>query len=78
MPNPERMFNENANRERPRTCPATAGLPAEFRESRLCFRELEATPLIKRISEIAGVPVGTVMYAIGALLAPGCEIASLP
>ena len=57
VPNPERMFNENANREVLEQ--ALQQLPAEFRES-IVLRELEGLSY-KEISEIAGVPVGTVM-----------------
>ena len=57
VPNPERMFNENANREILEQ--ALRQLPAEFRES-IVLRELEGLSY-KEISEIAGVPVGTVM-----------------
>ena len=57
VPNPERMFNENANRGLLEQ--ALQQLPAEFRES-IVLRELEGLSY-KEISEIAGVPVGTVM-----------------
>jgi RNA polymerase sigma-70 factor (ECF subfamily) len=57
VPSPERMFDENANREVLEQ--ALQQLPAEFRES-IVLRELEGLSY-KEISEIAGVPVGTVM-----------------
>jgi RNA polymerase sigma factor (sigma-70 family) len=57
VPNPERMFSENASRELLEQ--ALQQLPAEFRES-IVLRELEGLSY-KEISEIAGVPVGTVM-----------------
>jgi len=57
VPNPERMFNENASREVLEQ--ALRQLPAEFRES-IVLRELEGLSYIE-ISEIVGVPVGTVM-----------------
>jgi len=57
VPNPERVFVENANREMLEQF--LQQLPAEFRES-IVLRELEGLSY-KEISEIAGVPVGTVM-----------------
>jgi RNA polymerase sigma factor (sigma-70 family) len=56
-PNPERLFVQNANRGILEQ--ALHELPAEFRES-IVLRELEGLSY-KEISEIAGVPVGTVM-----------------
>ena len=56
-PNPERMLIEEANRGVLEQ--ALHELPAEFRES-IVLRELEGLSY-KEISEIAGVPVGTVM-----------------
>ena len=55
--NPERMLIEEANRSILEQ--ALHKLPAEFRES-IVLRELEGLSY-KEISEIAGVPVGTVM-----------------
>lgn len=57
MPNPERTFYENANREVLEQ--ALQQLSAEFRES-IVLRELEGLSY-REISEIAGIPVGTVM-----------------
>jgi RNA polymerase sigma-70 factor (ECF subfamily) len=57
VPNPERMFNEDANRAVLEQ--ALQQLPAEFRES-IVLRELEGLSY-REISEIAGIPVGTVM-----------------
>ncbi len=57
VPNPERTFYENANREVLEQ--ALQQLPAEFRES-IVLRELEGLSY-REISEIAGIPVGTVM-----------------
>jgi RNA polymerase sigma factor (sigma-70 family) len=57
MPNPERTFYENVNREVVEQ--ALQQLSAEFRES-IVLRELEGLSY-REISEIAGIPVGTVM-----------------
>lgn len=57
MPNPERLFVQNANQGILEQ--ALQELPAEFRES-IVLRELEGLSY-KEISEIAGVSVGTVM-----------------
>jgi len=56
-PNPERLLVEKTNRDVLQH--ALEELPAEFRES-IVLRELEGLSY-KEISEIAGVPVGTVM-----------------
>ena len=57
VPEPERLFAANAGRQTLET--ALRELPEEFREV-IVLRELEELSY-KEISEIAGVPVGTVM-----------------
>ena len=57
VPEPERLLAENYSRETLEK--ALQELPAEFREA-IVLRELEGLSY-KEISEIGGVPVGTVM-----------------
>ena len=57
VPEPERLLAESAGREA--LGKALEELPAEFREA-LVLRELEGLSY-KEISDVAGVPVGTVM-----------------
>jgi RNA polymerase sigma-70 factor (ECF subfamily) len=57
VPEPERLLAESASRETLEK--ALEELPAEFREA-IVLRELEGLSY-KEISDVAGVPVGTVM-----------------
>jgi RNA polymerase sigma-70 factor, ECF subfamily len=57
VPEPERLLSESAGREALEK--ALEELPAEFREA-IVLRELEGLSY-KEISDVAGVPVGTVM-----------------